>query len=78
MNTGTWRFTYINVHGTFYHLCSLLEGCSRHIVRWEIREQITEKDVQIILQRAKEKFPDPGPGLSPTSACSLSPENSKS
>jgi transposase InsO family protein len=55
--------SYINICGTFYYLCSLLDGCSRYIVHWEIREQMTEADVEIILQRAKEKFPDARPRI---------------
>jgi hypothetical protein len=50
--------SYINICGTFYYLCSILDGSSRFIVHWEIREQMTEMDVEIILQRAKETFPD--------------------
>ena len=49
--------SYINLCGTFYYLCCFLDGCSRYIVHWEIREQMTEPDIEIILQRAKEKFP---------------------
>ncbi len=55
--------SYLNICGTFYYLCSLLDGCSRYIVHWEIREQMTETDVEIILQRAKEKFPDARPRI---------------
>lgn len=55
--------SYINICGTFYYLCSLLDGCSRYIVHWEIREQMTEKDVEIIMQRAKEKFPEARPRI---------------
>lgn len=53
--------SYINIKGTFYYLCSILDGYSRYIVHWEIRETMTESDVEIILQRAKEKFPDQRP-----------------
>ena len=28
--------SYINIAGTFFYLCSLLDGCSRFIVHWEI------------------------------------------
>ena len=49
--------SYLNVCGTFYYLCSLLDGYSRFIVHWEIRERMTEKDVEIIVQRARERFP---------------------
>ncbi len=55
--------SYINICGTFYYLCSFLDGCSRYIVHWEIREQMTEPDVEIILQRAKEKFPNARPRI---------------
>jgi len=35
---GHIDISYINICGTFYYLCSLLEGFSRYIVHWEIRE----------------------------------------
>lgn len=53
--------SYINICGTFYYLCSILDGFSRYIAHWEIRESMTEADVEIILQRAREKFPDAKP-----------------
>ena len=49
--------SYINISGTFFYLCSLLDGCSRAIVHWELRETMTEADVEIILQRGLEKYP---------------------
>lgn len=55
--------SYINICGTFYYLCSILDGFSRYIVHWEIREQMTETDVEIILQRGREKFPDATPRI---------------
>jgi transposase InsO family protein len=55
--------SYINVCGTFYYLCSVLDGCSRYIVHWEIREAMTEADIEIILERAKEAFPDARPRI---------------
>jgi len=53
--------SYLNIRGTFYYLCSLLDGYSRYIVHWEIRESMREVDVAIVLERAREKFP----GFSP-------------
>ena len=50
-------FSYVNVAGTFYYLCSILDGCSRFIVHWEIREAMKEADAELVLQRAREKFP---------------------
>jgi len=48
--------SYINITGTFYYLCSILDGCSRFIVHWEIRETMTEADVETIIQRGRERF----------------------
>ena len=55
--------SYINICGTFYYLCSLLEGFSRYIVHWEIRETMTEAEIEIIIQRAREKFPNANPRI---------------
>jgi transposase InsO family protein len=55
--------SYINICGTFYYLCSVLDGCSRLIVHWEIREQMKEADIETILQRAKEKHPQARPRI---------------
>jgi transposase InsO family protein len=55
--------SYINISGTFYYLCSVLDGASRYIVHWEIRESMKEPEVEIILQRAREKFPQAKPRI---------------
>lgn len=55
--------SYINAGGTFYYLCSILDGYSRYIVHHELRESMTEIDVEFILQRAREKFPDAKPRI---------------
>jgi transposase InsO family protein len=53
--------SYINIRGTFYYLCSVLDGYSRFIVHWDLRESMREADVEIILERAKEKYPEARP-----------------
>jgi putative transposase len=55
--------SYINIAGTFYYLCTLLDGYSRFIVHWEIRERMTEADVEVIVQRAREQYPDARPRI---------------
>lgn len=55
--------SYLNVAGTFYFLCSVLDGCSRYLVHFEIREKMQEIDVETILQRAREKFPGVHPRI---------------
>ncbi len=49
--------SYINLEGTFYYLTSVLDGCSRAILHWELRESMTEQDVEVILQKALETYP---------------------
>lgn len=49
---------YINICGTFCYLAIIIDGYSRYIVHWSLGESMTEADVEIVLQEAKEKFPD--------------------
>ncbi|TWU02791.1 IS2 transposase TnpB [Stieleria varia] len=55
--------SYLNICGTFFFMCSVLDGCSRSIIHWEIREKMEETDVEIILQRARENHPDAKPRI---------------
>lgn len=54
---------HLNIVGTFYYLCSILDGASRAIVHWEVRDRMTEADVECILQQAREKYPDAKPRI---------------
>jgi transposase InsO family protein len=53
--------SYLNICGTFYYLCSVLDGCSRATLQWEIRESMTEREVELVLQKAKEQYPEAKP-----------------
>jgi putative transposase len=55
--------SHINIHGTFYFLTAILDGYSRYIVHWEIREGMKEQDELVVLQRAKEKHPRENPRI---------------
>jgi putative transposase len=55
--------SYLNIAGTFYFLCSILDGYSRFIVHWEIREKMEESDVQTIIQRGRECYPGVAPRI---------------
>ncbi len=55
--------SYINICATFYYLCTVLDGYSRYIVHWEIRESMTEREVEIVIQRGREKFPRATPRI---------------
>jgi transposase InsO family protein len=54
---------HVNIAGTFYFLCSILDGYSRYLVHWEIREKMEEIDVEAIIQRAREKYPNENPRI---------------
>jgi transposase InsO family protein len=62
---GHWHIdiSYINISGTFYYLCSVLDGYSRFIVHWDLRESMTETEIEIILERAKEQYPEARPRI---------------
>jgi transposase-like protein len=49
--------SYINIAGTFFYLCALLDGYSRLIVHHELRESMKEPDVEVIVQRGLERYP---------------------
>lgn len=54
---------YINYKGTFLFFIGIMDGYSRYIVHHELRTSMTERDVEIVLQRALEKYPDKKPKL---------------
>jgi putative transposase len=55
--------SYLNIAGTFYFLCSILDGFSRFIVHWEIREKMEESDIETIVQRGREAYPGVTPRI---------------
>lgn len=55
--------SYLNIAGTFYFLISILDGYSRFIVHWDIRQGMSQADVEIVVQRAKEQYPDERPRI---------------
>ena len=55
--------SYLNLAGTFYFLITVLDGYSRYIVHWEIRENMKEFDTEVVVQRALEKYPGERPRI---------------
>jgi hypothetical protein len=55
--------SYLNIAGTFYFLGAILDGYSRFIVHWEIRENMADGAVETIILRAKEQFPNEHPRI---------------
>src|SRR5262245_56705658 len=43
--------------------CSALDGCSRYIVNWDLRASMTEADIEVVLERAKELHPEARPRI---------------
>lgn len=55
--------SYVNINSTFYYLCTILDGYSRYVVDWELKEQMKGADVELLLQRAREKHPSASPRI---------------
>lgn len=55
--------SYINVCGTFFYLCSILDGYSRFIVNWELKESMTEADIELVIQKALDHYPGVKPRI---------------
>lgn len=55
--------SYINVQGTPYFLISVLDGMSRLIVHWDLRESMKEFEIELVFQQALEKFPGHHPRI---------------
>ena len=56
-------FSYLNIGGTFYFLCCVLDGCSRAILAWDIRPAMREIDAEIVIQKAREAHPEARPRI---------------
>lgn len=54
---------YVNFKGTFLFFISVMDGYSRYIIHHELRASMNEFDVEMVLQRALEKYPDEKPRI---------------
>jgi len=54
---------YVNLAATFYYLISVLDGFSRYLLHWDLRESMKETDVEIVLQRGREQYPHTHPRI---------------
>jgi putative transposase len=50
--------SYVNILGTFFFLMTVLDGYSRKVLHHELRANMTETDVEIVIQKAIEFNPD--------------------
>ena len=51
----------IKIKGVYYFLISILDGYSRVVVHWDLRESMKDKDVGIVQQGARELYPNEHP-----------------
>jgi transposase InsO family protein len=65
--------SYINQSGTFYYLCSVLDGYSRSIVYWDLRESMKESEIEMIWNEPRRSTRKRNPGSSRTMGRSSSP-----
>lgn len=58
-----WHIDIANVRikGIHYFLITILDGYSRYIVHWDLRERMKDEDIGVVQQRAKELFPGQQP-----------------
>jgi putative transposase len=54
--------SYINFKGSFVYLVALIDGFSRYIVHYELRLSVEALDIEILVERARLKYP----GVKPT------------
>ena len=54
---------YINFKSTFVYLVALIDGFSRFIVHYELKMSVEALDIEIMMERAREKFPGTNPIL---------------
>ena len=56
-------FSYICIGGIFYYFSAILDGYSRKILVWDLFEDMTELNIEILVTRAKELYPDAKPRI---------------
>ncbi|MGB9591710.1 MAG: IS3 family transposase [Candidatus Kryptoniota bacterium] len=55
--------SYIRIQNIFYYFVSVMDGFSRMILVWDLFISMEELTVEIIMMRAKEKYPEANPRL---------------
>jgi putative transposase len=55
--------SYINFRNTFVYLAALIDGFSRYVVHYELKLSMEALDIEILLERARMKFPGVNPAL---------------
>lgn len=56
-------FSYFKIGSVFYYFIAVLDGYSRAILAWDLREKMEERDAELVIQRAKERYPHARPRI---------------
>jgi len=54
---------YVNYRGTYLFFIGVLDGYSRYMLEHDVRLSMQEYDIELTVQKAREKYPDENPGL---------------
>lgn len=54
---------YVNLLGIYIFLITVMDGYSRYILHHELRFNMTKYDVELTIQKAREKYPEESPRL---------------
>jgi transposase InsO family protein len=49
--------SYVNILGTIFFLITVMDGKSRYVVAHDLRVRMSEHDVEVVIQKAREQFP---------------------
>lgn len=55
--------SYVNILGSIFFLITVMDGRSRYVVAHDLRTHMTEHDVEVVIQQAREKFPGARPRI---------------
>ena len=56
-------FSYFKIGSVFYYFIAVLDGYSRAILAWDLREKMEERDAELVIQLAKERYPHARPRI---------------
>ena len=56
-------FSYVRIGGKFYYFSAVLDGYSRKVLVWDLFEDMKEFNVEVLITKAKELYPDAKPRI---------------
>lgn len=56
-------FSYFKIGSVYFYFIAVLDGYSRAILAWDLREKMEERDAEIVIQAAKEAYPNAKPRI---------------